>query len=454
MTSHGQRNEKRAAEAEFPAAIVRSDTKASRLFGRSTGVFWLLALAALFIAVGLTYHETRDMGTAVTVQFQNGHGLKPEDAVRYRGINIGFVESVRLGDRQDGLEVVVNLHPEAESFAREGTQFWIERPQISLSRMSGLETVVGAKYLGVSPGPVGGPSATEFVGLENPPRLQLAETSDDTITIRFRDGNGISSGDTVRYRGIVVGEVTEVRLERDLTGVIVKASLTKDARNVARKGSVFWVERVQVGLKGVRGLDTLVGGKYLAVRPGPIGSVPMEEFVGADEPPAAYVPTQNGIAIRLVSEERYGLERGVAITYRGLTAGQITSVQLTTDAHAVALTATIFPEYRSLVRTNTQFWNKSGVDFHFGLRGVDMEIDPMSMLKASGIAFATPEPAGEEAPQGHTFRLANEETAGWTEWRPSFDGRPTETTVGRGQRFLNRIRSPFGGGQEASGDCP
>ena len=437
---------------DFPTAVVRDGSSATGWLSRSTAWFWLLATACLVLALFLAFSAAGSDGPRITVRFQEGHGLKPEDAVRYRGIDVGQVEAVHLGDDLKGVDVDIRLRGDAASVAREGSQFWIERPQISLSRMSGLDTVVGAKYVGVIPGPPDGAVATNFAGLENPPRLQIPPTAETNITIHFANGNGISAGDVVKYRGIIIGEVTDVRLQKNLSGVIVTANLTKESRTVARKGSVFWVERAQVSLQGVRGLDTLVGGQYLAVQPGPIGSVPMQEFDGADDAPASFNPIEGGLAVRLTSDHRFGLDRGAAVTYRGLSAGQVTSVSLGPDAHKVQIMATIRPEYRALIRTNTEFWNRSGVDFHIGLRGVDMEVDPLSSLAAGGIAFATPAPPGPQVESGHHFELAKEEPSDWADWRPNFESVGVEETVGRGQRILNRIRAPFGGGGEENGE--
>ena len=99
-TSETQQN------ADFPTAVVRNDTPVARLFGRSTGWFWLLAAACLVMASVLTFRATKSAGTKITVQFDDGHGLKAEDAVQYRGIDVGYVETVRLRDSHDGVDVV------------------------------------------------------------------------------------------------------------------------------------------------------------------------------------------------------------------------------------------------------------------------------------------------------------------------------------------------------------
>ncbi len=447
--------------AEFPEAVVRDDGKLSRWFHRTTGWMWLVALLCLILAVVLSFLQSGPRGPVVTVHFLDGHGLKAEDAVRYRGIQVGQVESVRLCDDLKSVDVALRLRPDAAAIACAGSQFWIERPQLSLSKLSGLETVVGAKYVGVIPGREGAPSASEFEGVETPPTVRAA--SDISVRIRFQEGFGIAVGSMVKYRGIIVGEVTDVRLAEDLSGVMVDARLMESARPLAARGTVFWVERPTANLQeGVRGLQTLVGGTYLAALPSAHKNNPdgtdslVTEFVGADVAPPLVDEIPGSLQIVLDSTQRFGLERGAPVTFRGMIAGQITQVALTPSGHSVEVKATIFPAYRQLVRRNTIFWSRSGVDFHLGFRGLDVDVDPLTSLAKGGVAFATPSPAGETVPFGYRFSLSEEEVAGWQEWKPTLDVRTATgqeqpgTGSGAGTRpgWFDRLRETFSDSSE------
>ena len=242
-----------------------------------------------------------------------------------------------------------------------------------------------------------------------------------SISVHFPEGYGLEPDDAVRYRGITVGEVTDVRLASDLKGVVVEATLIPSAANLAREGSLFWVERAQVSLNGVRSLDTLMSGKYLSVIPGPADSTPVSVFAGEIEPPAILDPVEGGLSLTLISEERFGLERGSPITYRGLEAGQILHVALGESGHVIEARAVIFPEYRKLVRDNTKFWSRSGVDVKIGFRGVDMDLDPATALSSGAVAFAAPLPAGLLIEPGATFDLGEKEAEGWQDWKPLLD---------------------------------
>src|SRR5690349_7584664 len=55
-----------------------------------------------------------------------------------------------------------------------------------------------------------------------------------TVTIRFAEGHGLKAGDVLRFRGISVGEVTDVVLTPELDHVAVKVRLEPKAAHVAR----------------------------------------------------------------------------------------------------------------------------------------------------------------------------------------------------------------------------
>src|SRR5437763_123006 len=111
------------------------------------GWYWLLPLLAVgVVTVVLTLAWSR-RGVPISVRFQDGHGLKPGDAVRCRGIVIGEVRSVRLAADLVGVVAQAELDADAAQVARAGSKFWIARPEAGLTiGVRGLDTVVGAKY--------------------------------------------------------------------------------------------------------------------------------------------------------------------------------------------------------------------------------------------------------------------------------------------------------------------
>ena len=143
------------AGAEHPQAVVQvAPGILAKLRTLGTKI-WLLTAICFVLAIVLIVTALGSRGTSIVVSFKQGHGIKPGDTLRHRGIEVGEVESVEIADDLKGVTVSIKMQEQAADLARRGSQFWIERPRVSLAGVAGLDTVVGAKYIAVQPGPDG-----------------------------------------------------------------------------------------------------------------------------------------------------------------------------------------------------------------------------------------------------------------------------------------------------------
>ncbi|MCC4309216.1 MlaD family protein [Alcanivorax marinus] len=240
-------------------------------------------------------------------------------------------------------------------------------------------------------------------------------SSDQTVVITFEQGSGLKPGVPVKYRGVPVGQIDEIRLSDDLDRVEVHASLNRDARALARENSRFWIVEPEIGVAGARNLDTLVEGKYIAVKPGE--GEPETRFQGLSAPPDQQ--PESGLKLTLVADTLGSLKPGRQVFYRDLAVGTIGDSQLSRDARHVEIEVVIQPRYAKLVRTNSKFWNSSGLDVDFGLfTGADIRASSVENLLRGGVSFATPDQAGPLAGAGQRFELNSEAEDEWTEWAP------------------------------------
>jgi len=126
------------------------------------------------------------------------------------------------------------------------------------------------------------------------------------ITIRFKEVSGLKIGQTpIKYRGVSVGEVTGVELDRNHQYVLVRARLQRSAASIAREGSKFWIVRPEVGIANITGLATIISGPHIEAWPG--GGEFQSEFVGLEASPAAL--EQKGLRIVLLSRRLESLKR-------------------------------------------------------------------------------------------------------------------------------------------------
>lgn len=238
------------------------------------------------------------------------------------------------------------------------------------------------------------------------------------IQITFAEGHGLEPGDAVRHRGIVVGEVRRVRLADDLNGVTVHVELTREAAPLAREGTRFWIERPEFRVGQVRGLDTLLGGRYIGLAPGSADAPRATEFRGLEAAPEMWDAFGDGLEIVLESKRRMGIEVGSPVSYRGIKIGSVQSVGLANDSATVLARAAIQPRYRALVCEESRFWSKSGFDVRFGLQGLELDAETLSTIAAGGVAMATPEPPGRSVTTGHRFELFESPRNEWLQWQP------------------------------------
>ena len=171
--------------------------------------------------------------------FPEGHGLKVEDSVRFRGIDVGVVEEVKLNQELSTVDVSVNLLPFAEPLAREGTRFWIVRPELSVGGISGLETAVGHKYIGLIPGAPDSEWRTVFDGLTNSPP-DVFENEGVEIIVRGEKQHSVASGSPVSYRGVIVGRVLSVGLSQDGRFVDARLRIFEKFTKFVSSETVFW----------------------------------------------------------------------------------------------------------------------------------------------------------------------------------------------------------------------
>ncbi|HEY7038165.1 MAG TPA: MlaD family protein [Methylomirabilota bacterium] len=223
--------EDRAAEAPLPSATVRKRRW-------KLPFVWIVPLVAAIVASSLVYQRMQERGPTITIKFRDASGVKPEQTeIRYRGVPVGQVIRAELTPDQQYVVVSVQLRHTAEGLAREGSLFWIVRPEVGFGRVQGLSTVLTGSYIQSLPGK--GKTKKDFVGLESAsptmgqPGLNVTLASGQIGTVRV--------GSPIYYRGVEVGSITATDLSRDATAAHAKAFISQRYARLVRIGSRFWI---------------------------------------------------------------------------------------------------------------------------------------------------------------------------------------------------------------------
>ena len=238
------------------------------------------------------------------------------------------------------------------------------------------------------------------------------------IKIIFDEASVIQAEKThLRFRGVDIGTVKAVAISEDHKNVEVSVLLVKGAEQFAVEGSKFWIVSPRVSLQGFTGLDTIFSGPYIETSPGPSSAEPQLVFKGRQDPEAADA-TENTSVYFIEAVNGESLNAGDSVTYRGLNVGTIGKVGLSKSGQFVEIRLNIQNRYARLIRSNTVFWRKVGVQADLGLFGSKVQVNSLDSIMHGGLEFATPDNAGPMAKARAKFALATEAPKNAGNWKP------------------------------------
>jgi len=334
--------------------------------------------------------------------------------ILYRNLQVGEVTGYALV--RDGVTVSFKIENKYRHLISPSTVFW---------NRSGVEIEAGLDGVKVKADPIstlikGGIAFDDIVGVTNKagskfklyPSLSDAQNFGLLVTLTAPDARSVSKNADIRYQGINVGKVVSIEPNFELANVQIKARLfPKYAKILAKSDSYFWTVTPKLSLSGAKNLDSLLN-SYIAVQPGD-GAYSQTFNLGTAK------LISSGLTLILESEDRGSVSEGTPLLYRDIQVGQVIKVSLGDLSDRVLIKIQIEKEYSHLIRTDTVFWNTSGVDFTIGLTGAKIQTGTVDSLLRGGISFATPEeqPLSPLAKQEDHFLLHREADDRWKTWR-------------------------------------
>ncbi|HET7512690.1 MAG TPA: MlaD family protein, partial [Chthoniobacterales bacterium] len=169
----------------------------------------------------------------------------------YRGMNVGKVKDESLTKDGAAVKVSATIQDSASHFLTDGTVFWLQGANPSLSDLSSLGSILSGPTIVMQPEP--GKSRRQFQGLTHRPVVPANAGRPQLFTVSFDgDVGDLSRGDAVKLRGFPVGEVRNIGFQYDARTGKISTPVT-----IALYSSLFHIRGH--GVETVRGiLDHLV----------------------------------------------------------------------------------------------------------------------------------------------------------------------------------------------------
>ncbi len=306
-------------------------------------VIWIIPILAALVAVGIAVQRIRSEGTTISIVFTEGDGIEAgKTMIKYKDVNIGRVTAVQLSEDYSKVIVTAKIAKHAAGLMVEDAKFWVVQPTISLTGISGLNTLLSGNYIGFEAGK-SEESQDTFVGLDEAP--VITEQRGRQFELETDDLGSLEIGSPVYYHRLSVGQVIAYDLTPDGKGVRVKIFVKAPYDRYVFPGTRFW---------NASGIDVSVGADGVNVRTQSVVSLLMGG-IAFDEPPfmpraepaatnatfklhsdrvaAMKAPNQDARNYVLhFNESVHGLSVGAPVTLLGLPAGEVTGVALEADS--------------------------------------------------------------------------------------------------------------------------
>ncbi len=375
---------------------------------------WIVPFIALLIAAWLAYQYFADRGPEIKIIFPKNEGLVAgQSVVKFKNVPIGKVTKIYIQEDIDGVVVVVRMNTkESRPYMTEYARFWIVKPEVGLSGVSGLDTLISGTYIDVYSKKGGTFKETHF-GLTQP---YNDSTRGEYFVLRSLTGENVSIGTPVYYKNIKVGQVQYVYLGLDNHSVDIVVFIDNQYVSFVHEDSKFWRKNmINVDFtKGNLDIDIaplnymLAGGivfsssgetEHDPVSVGHVFPLYKSETEAEKHVIGAFEKVKKRFMLH-TDQSVANLAIGSLVRFDGFDIGRVMNVKLSYNKKIHKMTSDIILEIDTSVFKDKNESNTSGLDNFYqaveeGLRAKIASLDPITGVLFVDLTFAHQDGAGK-----------------------------------------------------------
>lgn len=329
-------------------------------------LIWVVPLVALIISGILLWNSTLNNGPTITIITNSAQGIEEgKTLVKMRSVTVGIVTDVKMAPNYQNILLTVQMDKGTEDLLRKDSQFWVVKPRVENTGVSGLDTLLSGSYIEMILGSQD-EYEDEFVALDEPPVRQNGERG-IMLNLVSSDSRKLGNGDVVTFRGFEVGAVTETHLDIDTQLINYGVFIREPYARLITPNTAFWISsgvELTVNTSGLsfytESVDNLI-----------VGGISFDNFIAADEEDQAQV-IEDGttytlytkredarlsslegslLYVVMLEDSMYSIAPGSAVMFRGVKVGEVVKAPWFEDQSAV-FTSPVLPVLIALDRTS------------------------------------------------------------------------------------------------------
>ncbi|TLT02903.1 MCE family protein [Aliarcobacter cibarius] len=324
---------------------------------------WLLPLVILGILGYIAYDSYSKKGTNIVVYFKSAEGLKENiTPLEYKGLTLGKVTKISMHEDLKSVAVNILVNSDvAEYVANENSKFWIKKPTVSLTKISGLSTLISGYKIELSTNFKKQDDLKNikhqwyFDGLDSQPDEEFEENG-YYVTLLANDKDNIDVGTPIFYNKYQIGEV----VSKEFKGEEVYASIyIYDKYNyLVNKSSKFIMNEALKVSYGASGLNIEVGSLYSAIIGGitVVTTLKEDEKISKEDVQPLY-SSKDDLKKKIYFSLDFNdakIEEKTPILFKGIEIGKVTDIKLNEDV--LSTKAYVYEEYKYLLTKNSRFF--------------------------------------------------------------------------------------------------
>lgn len=234
------------------------------------------------------------------------------------------------------------------------------------------------------------------------------------ITLFSEASYGLTVGNLVKYKSVIIGNVQKVRIVKE--GVELDLKIDSKYAYLMKEDTLFWTESFEMSLQGVQNFSAALKGTSIALEAG-ASNVEKTYFNLMKDAPSPHL-NEEGLRVVVHAQRLGGIKKDTPVYYRQVKIGSVTQYRLSDDATGVDVELFIEPCYSHLIRGNSYFYNASGIGMEVSLLSAKIRTETLESVMTGGIAVLTPDNYTFQAKDGQLFKLNDDFDKSALSWAP------------------------------------
>ena len=364
---------------------------------QSFSVIWIIPIISLLVGGWLAYKTISERGPEILIIFDAVEGIEEGlTKIKFKEVNVGKVTDISLNTDLSKVHIKARLTRSMSAHLSSDSQFWIVKPRISSSGVSGLNTLISGIHIAFSPG-TSKDSSKVFYGLSDTPEIH-ANAKGTQIILNAKSLGSLDRGSPVYFRKIQVGEVIQYSLTSEGQNVEVKLFIKRPYDSLITSNTRFWnASGVNLNINS-SGISANIESLTSLVSGGIAFETPIDLNTSADKNVLRKVYTlhskyKDAVAkpflhklhfVMYFDKSLRGLTKGANVEFRGIIVGKVLDIGIELNQDTLEVRAPVLVELHPEALTDfDKLNNKEHVIEKWIKRGLKAKLSTSNLLTGS-----------------------------------------------------------------------